>query len=213
MNATPPRTRPGGRTARIRDQVLAAVHAELLENGYDTVTVDAVAARSGVHRATVYRRWRDVGGLLADLFAAAADIAWEPSDTGSLLGDLTVLNTEIQDSLLEESSIAVALIAVSFRSAAAAEALRTLWEGRYAQCAVIVERAIGREEIPPGTAARPLLVAATAPLYHHLVLLRSPADPLLPAQAARAAALAAAAGAFTGGPPSEVDGPDAAGGR
>ncbi|PLW66569.1 TetR family transcriptional regulator, partial [Streptomyces sp. DJ] len=36
--------------------------------------------------------------------------------------------------------------------------------------------------------------------YHQLVLLRTPSDPRMPGDAARAAALAAAAGAFAGSP-------------
>ncbi|MEV6276293.1 TetR/AcrR family transcriptional regulator [Nocardia sp. NPDC051832] len=192
-----PRSRPGGRTARIRTQVLDAVSAELAENGYDALSIDAVAARSGVHRATVYRRWQDVGGLLADVFDAAAHLPWEPRDTGSLRGDLAALNQEIQDSLGAESSIAVALIAVSFRSEEAARALRQLWEDRYAQSEIIIRRAIARGELAPEVDARALLIAATAPLYHQLVLLRTPPDPRLPDAAARTAALAAAAGAFT----------------
>lgn len=186
-----PRARPGGRTARIRDQVLAAVQAELTEHGYDALTVDSVAARAGVHRTTVYRRWRDVGGLIADVFAAARDLDWHPRDTGSLVADLTELNREIQDSFTVESSIAMALIAVSFRSEDAARALRQLWEDRYTQCEIVVDRAIERGEIPAETDARALLVAATAPVYHQLVLLRSPADPEFPGRAASAAVLAA----------------------
>lgn len=192
-DSTAPSPRPGGRTARIRDQVLAAVQAELTENGYDALTVDTVAARAGVHRTTVYRRWRDAGGLIADLFTAASGLDWYPRDTGSLCGDLTALNREIHDSFTEESSIAMALIAVSFRSEDAARALRQLWDGRYDQCEIVVERAIRRGEIPPGTEARALLIAATAPVYHQLVLLRTPADP---ERAARAAVLAAQGGAF-----------------
>ncbi|WP_433626345.1 TetR/AcrR family transcriptional regulator [Nocardia sp. CA-120079] len=197
-SAAPPRSRPrpGGRTARIRAQVLAAVEAELTENGYDAMTVDTVAARAGVHRTTVYRRWRDVGGLIADVFAAARDLDWHPPNTGSLGDDLAELNREIQDSFTEESSIAMALIAVSFRSEDAARALRQLWEDRYTQCEIVVERAIERGEIPTETDTRALLVAATAPVYHQLVLLRTPADAGFPERAAAAAVLAAQAGAF-----------------
>ncbi|MES9538149.1 TetR/AcrR family transcriptional regulator C-terminal ligand-binding domain-containing protein [Actinomadura sp. NPDC000600] len=61
---------------------------------------------------------------------------------------------------------------------------------------MVVTRAVRRGELPPGIDARRLLIAATAPLYHHLVLLRTPSDPALPAHAARTAALAATAGAF-----------------
>ncbi|KZM72907.1 TetR/AcrR family transcriptional regulator [Nocardia terpenica] len=191
-----PRPRPGGRTARTRAQVLDAVRAELTEHGYDALTIDTVAARAGVHRATVYRRWRDVGGLISDLFAAASDLDWQPRDTGTLRGDLAALNREIQDSMTEEPSIAMALIAVSFRSEEAARALRRLWEDRYTQSEIIIERAIHRGELPPRIDARALLVAATAPLYHQLVLLRTPPDPHLPDHAAASAELAAQAGAF-----------------
>ncbi|KAA5830097.1 TetR/AcrR family transcriptional regulator [Saccharopolyspora hirsuta] len=198
MSSAPPpgRPRPGGRTARIRTQVLAAVSAELAENGYDALTVDSVAARSGVHRTTVYRRWRDVGGLLTDLLDSTSDDDWQPTDTGSLRGDLAALNREIQTSLTERPSIATALIAASFRSDEAARALRRLWDDRYERCEVVVERAIQRGELPPGIDARALLVAATAPLYHQLVLLGTPPDPRLPEHAAETAALAASAGAF-----------------
>nr|WP_281202108.1 TetR/AcrR family transcriptional regulator [Nocardia jejuensis] len=181
----------------MRADVLDAVSAVLTEQGYDALTVDAVAARSGVHRTTVYRRWRDVGGLIADVFAAAADIDWHPRDTGSLRGDLAALNHEIQDSLTAQNSIATALIAVSFRSQEAALALRRLWEDRYAQSECVIQRARGRGELSGGIDSRALLVFATAPLYHHLVLLRTPPDPRLPERAALAAVLAARSGAFS----------------
>ncbi|MEU3406084.1 TetR/AcrR family transcriptional regulator [Streptomyces sp. NPDC006670] len=189
--------RPGGRSARVRAQVLEATGRRLAEEGYDALTVDRVAEAAGVHRTTVYRRWRDVGGLLADLLEAAADDAWRPADTGSLEGDLTAMNQEVLDALAARPSLTQALIAASFRSAEAARALRAFWEDRYARSAEAVTRAARRGEVPPGTLARPLLVAATAPLYQELVLLGSPPDPALPAAAARAAALAARAGAFT----------------
>src|SRR3954451_5268102 len=118
-HATPPpaepaeKGRPGGRTARVRAAVLAAVEAELAERGYDGLSIDGVAARSGVHRTTVYRRWRTVDGLLVDLLATAADDAWAPTDTGSLEGDLGELNREIHASLATHPSVTIAVVAAS----------------------------------------------------------------------------------------------------
>jgi AcrR family transcriptional regulator len=148
-----------------------------MEHDYDQLTMDAVAARAGVHRTTVYRRWRDVGGLLADVLDAASDDDRQPQDTGSLQGDLTALNHEIQAALTAQPSITAALIAASFRSEEAARAQQRLWKDRYARCEIIVSRASRRGEPPPHTDARRLLIAATAPLYHQLVLLRTPPDP------------------------------------
>ncbi|MFF3484447.1 TetR/AcrR family transcriptional regulator [Streptomyces sp. NPDC002701] len=196
--ATSSDRRPGGRTARVRAQVLDAVRAELAEGGHEELTMESVAARAGVHRATVYRRWRDVGGLLVDVIEAAGEMAWQPPDTGSLRGDLTALNQEIQESLVARPSFALALMAASFHSAQAARAQTKLWADRYAQCEILVERAAERGELPvQRTDARSLLIAATAPLYHQLVLLRAHPDPRLPERAAEAAVLAAAAGAFS----------------
>ena len=190
--------RPGGRTARIRMQVVDAVRAELAEGGHVGLTMERVASRAGVHRATVYRRWRDVGGLLADVIAAAGEGPWLPPDTGSLRGDLISLNQEVQDSLVARPSLPLALMAASFHSEQAARAQTQLWSDRYSECEIIVSRSLDRGELPVGRIdARSLLIAATAPVYHHLVLLRADLDPHLPERAADAACAAAAAGVFS----------------
>ncbi|MFI6407470.1 TetR/AcrR family transcriptional regulator C-terminal ligand-binding domain-containing protein [Streptomyces sp. NPDC050548] len=190
--------RPGGCTARIRAQVLDAVRAELAESGHQGLTMEGVATRAGVHRATVYRRRRDVGGLLVDVIDAAGEMDRQPPDTGSLRGDLTALNQEIKESLAVQPSFAVALMAASFHFEQAARAQTQLWRDRYAQCEMLVERAVERGELPAQqTDARSLLIAATAPLYHQLALLRTDPDPQLPRRAAETAVPAAAAGAFS----------------
>ncbi|MDG4831605.1 TetR/AcrR family transcriptional regulator [Solwaraspora sp. WMMD1047] len=179
-----------------------AVRTQLVEGGYDALTVDGVADRSGVHRTTVYRRWRDVGGLLADVLTEATNDDWRPPDTGSLDGDLVAVNLEVHAALTADPPVTAALIAASFRSTQAADALRIFWTDRYERCARIVHRAAGRGEIPEHTDPRRLLVAATAPIYHEIVLLRTSISPDVAEQTARATATAARAGAFADRPDS-----------
>jgi AcrR family transcriptional regulator len=167
-------SRPGGRTARVRSDVLAAVESELAEHGYDGLTIEAVAARSGVHRTTLYRRWKTVPGLLVDLLEAGADDSWAPADTGSLEGDLIEVNREVYAALTARPSITQAVIAASFRTPEAADALTRFWEDRYARTALVVRRAVERGEVAADVDAHQLLLTATAPLYHQLVLLRQP---------------------------------------
>jgi AcrR family transcriptional regulator len=188
--------RPGGRTARTREAVLAALEAELLDHGVDGLTVDAVAERSGVHRATVYRRWRDVGGLLADALASGREDGGQPADHGSLTADLVALNRDVVAHLAGERSLSRALIVASYRSPAAAAALRDFLDDRYRRCEVVVDRAVTRGEAPGGTDARRLLVAATAPIYHEILLLGGTADDDMAVRCATDAALAAAAGIY-----------------
>lgn len=176
--------------------MLAAVEAELVDHGYDALTVDGVSERAGVHRATVYRRWHDVGGLLADAIDAGREDDWHPPDRGSLAADLTALNRDVLGHLTGERSLSRALIAASFRSPAAAAALRRFLEDRYRRSEVVVVRAVARGEVPEGIDARRLLVAATAPVYHEILLLRGTADDELATRCATDAAGAAAAGVY-----------------
>ncbi|TDU90008.1 TetR family transcriptional regulator [Kribbella voronezhensis] len=191
-----PIPRPGGRTARVRADVLAAVERELAASGYDNLTIEMVAASSGVHRTTIYRRWGSVAGLLVDLLASGADDDWQPADTGSLEADLIRLNREVRDALAQQPSLTGAVIAASFRTAEAAEALTSFWQDRYVRSEVVVSRAIDRGEIPSDTDAQRLLIACTAPVYHQLVLLRQPMTRAAADRAAKDAAAAARAGVY-----------------
>ena len=55
---TPPVTRPG-RRARSDQAILAAARELLAQGGVPGLTIEGVAARSGVAKTTIYRRWRD----------------------------------------------------------------------------------------------------------------------------------------------------------
>ena len=56
------------RVERSRLVVLRATVEELAEVGYGGVTVEAVAARAGVAKSTIYRHWPDKLAMIADAF-------------------------------------------------------------------------------------------------------------------------------------------------
>lgn len=58
--------RPGGRNADIGRRVVSALAHELRERPFDEVTMTGLAARSGVSRATVHRRWADPAAVLTE---------------------------------------------------------------------------------------------------------------------------------------------------
>ena len=69
--------------------ILDAALAEYATNGLGGMSVDAVAARAGVSKATIYRRYPSKAALVvAAAFTIADETAPKP-DTGSLRGDLT----------------------------------------------------------------------------------------------------------------------------
>lgn len=80
--------RQGGRSARIQKEVHAAVRALLEQTDRADLTVPLIAERAGVTPSTIYRRWGDLGQLLADVAVERLRPVADPEDTGSVAGDL-----------------------------------------------------------------------------------------------------------------------------
>ncbi|MEV6218569.1 TetR/AcrR family transcriptional regulator [Nocardia sp. NPDC051833] len=195
-----PQRRPGGRSARVREAVLDATTAELAEHGYQGLTVDAVAQRAGVHKTTVYRRWRSPEGLVADALDLAAGRSWAIPDTGTLTGDLRALTELVRTGFTDPESgpVATAFVTAGLQHPAAAEALRTFYAARHAEAAVIVDRAIARGELGPEVAGTEVVRFAVAPLFHRLFVTHEPVTTAHAHQAADAAIALARAGLLTG---------------
>ncbi|MEL7977528.1 TetR/AcrR family transcriptional regulator [Isoptericola sp. F-RaC21] len=192
------RPRPGGRSARVREDVFAATLAELVEVGYTALTIERVAARAGVHKTTVYRRWEDKDSLLV---AAVSELAAQPVpavDTGGLRSDLFAYASAIV-SLLAGPVGRVA------RTALTSDAMRVpgiaafkdeLFATRRPLSAEIVRRAVERGELDPGTDPHQVIDFLVAPVYFRLMLSEELLDDELARQVTDATVAAARAGAF-----------------
>ena len=170
--------RPGGRSARVRTAVLAATLELLVETGYDGLSVDAVAARAGVHKTTVYRRWPTKAALVA---AAAADRSEQlvpVPDTGSLVGDLTALGRSVADNVSSElgGGLARTIVAAAAASDEVAQVHREFWAVRLALTETIVERAVARGEVRADVDGRAVIEALIGPIYVRLLLTGEPFD-------------------------------------
>jgi AcrR family transcriptional regulator len=86
-STAPARQRGRPRSGRVDEAVLGATLAELEAVGFERLTINAVARRSGVARATIYLRWPDRDALLAAAVRRA--IGRDPMElTGHLERDL-----------------------------------------------------------------------------------------------------------------------------
>jgi AcrR family transcriptional regulator len=191
-------TRPGGRSARVRTDMVTATLAELAEKGYDQLTVEAICHRAGVHKATAYRRWGGVDGLIADALALSADQPWPIPDTGNVDEDVELLAREVYATFTDPDLriTPTALIGAALRSDLGAAALSAFFAARHHQAAEVVTRAVERGQLPAGVDPVELVRAATAPLYHRLFITGEPLDERAAHRAAAAALLAARAGLF-----------------
>ena len=147
------RQRTDGRLDRSRDAViLDAAVAILAEHGYEATNMNDIAARAGVGKAAIYRRWSSKAALLTD-----ALVYWQPDllthdapDTGSLTGDLDAVVERAKrrdDTLVSNDLILrVALEAAHDRELASALDDLMLSKGRRVITAVL-QQAAARGEI------------------------------------------------------------------
>ncbi|MBP0456948.1 TetR/AcrR family transcriptional regulator [Streptomyces montanisoli] len=156
----PTRTGPEGmhqgRTGRPRSPeadaaILAATRQALVELGWSKLTMGDVAARAGVAKTTLYRRWPSRNELVVDAVAVLFDELRLP-DLGSLPADVESVVRQF-GALLERPEAKTALMAViaeATRDDALRRRIRTAIVDRQKHLVVAGrERAQERGEIPP----------------------------------------------------------------
>lgn len=79
----------GARSDRIHQAILVATAELLDEGGFPAATMDAIAARSGASKATLYKHWPSRTAVAAEAFGTMMAEALPLPDTGSTTGDLT----------------------------------------------------------------------------------------------------------------------------
>src|SRR5690348_13496132 len=144
-----------GRRGRPRDPgvdvAVRAATVELLgEIGYARLTMDEVAARAGVSKASLYLRWPNKVALVAEALQQRARAVPAVPDTGALATDMRAFLTTL---LRARGAASRALSALSGEIASNPE-LRTAWRrgvaGALTGCLrTIVSRAVDRGELAP----------------------------------------------------------------
>jgi AcrR family transcriptional regulator len=83
--------RPPGRprSEQARSAILRSTLKILGESGFSDLTIEDVAERAAVGKATVYRWWPNKGALIADAFASSTTRRLRFPDTGSLGTDMS----------------------------------------------------------------------------------------------------------------------------
>ncbi|NBM18526.1 TetR/AcrR family transcriptional regulator [Streptomyces sp. GC420] len=87
------RQRGRPRSAAMHQAILEAVRELLVRDGYARLSMEGVAARAGVGKPTLYRRWPSKGALVAEtvresFLSAAPGAGVVPLDTGDVEQDL-----------------------------------------------------------------------------------------------------------------------------
>ncbi|MEJ8857458.1 TetR/AcrR family transcriptional regulator [Variovorax robiniae] len=76
------------RNPKTHQAVLAAAEELLKEIGYSSITIDRIAERSGVAKASIYRWWPNKAAVFMEVYITIVRQERKPVDTGTLEGDL-----------------------------------------------------------------------------------------------------------------------------
>jgi AcrR family transcriptional regulator len=161
------------RSEKARRAILEAAAQLLLAQGLEAVSMDAVAERAGVSKATIYRWWPSKETLALDALYDEWDTTRpSPRDTGSLRADLLALLRPWIRRLRARpyGRVIAALIAEAQTDPEFAEEYRARFvEPRRGPARAVFRRAIERGEIPADTKIEVALDLLYGPLYHRLL--------------------------------------------
>ena len=178
----PSGSRRPGRPRDVRhDQTILDSTLELLrEHGYSGLTIDGVAARAGVGRPTIYRRWPSKPALVVAAMVDSSRLAIPEIDTGSLRGDLLSVQRH-QIELMnrpENRRITAGLIADLTADPVLADSyVRQYLEPRRAAVWRVLQRGVDRGELAPDADFALIYELLIGPLFIRSVVWGQPLGP------------------------------------
>ena len=114
-SSTTPRAQGRPRSAAADAAILLATRELLAEQGWDRLSLGEVAARAGVAKSTLYRRWPGKADLVVDAMAEIFDTL-QPVDAGSVRADAAAVITDLV-ALLTRPETQAAFLALAAESA------------------------------------------------------------------------------------------------
>jgi AcrR family transcriptional regulator len=162
--------RPGRpRDPALDDAILDAAMALFAEGGYGGVTIEGVAARACVGKATVYRRYASRAELVVEAIRSRMNLIHELVDTGDLRADLLALVEPLVDRLRgQDGPVLVALMTERMREPELAAAYeRSVVGCKREHVRGLIHAAIERGELPPDTDVELLAETPAAIIWHH----------------------------------------------
>jgi AcrR family transcriptional regulator len=177
--STPVRaSRPGGRSSRVKSAVFTAVESLLLESPGELPSMTAIAARAGVNPTSLYRRWREVRLLAAEVAVDRMMRELPVPDTGSLREDLIGWAVSAARSISTRRNVALmrVMAAAPPQGVSTLRGIRNLPIGRrMAELEAMLARATKRGERTPSIVD--VLELVLAPIYLHALFLGPISDP------------------------------------
>lgn len=166
--------RPALRSGRPRDPALDAAILEatidvFVEEGYLGVSIEGVAARAGVGKASIYRRYANKAELIVEAIRAKACISDHLPDTGDLRADIRSMLQPLVERLRgSDGPVLIAFMGERLRHPdLAAEYERSVIGAKRAHMRTLVRGAVQRGDLPADSDIDVIAEMGPALLWHH----------------------------------------------
>lgn len=162
---------------QLRDAVLSAAGELMLEGGLAAATMEAIAARAGVSKRTLYKYWPSRGAVALEGFMRNAASSWSLPDDASAVEALTVLVVSAARLFAGTPAgpLMRSLIADAQAQDEIATAIREQWlRPRRAVAADLIRRGMAEGEFRADLDVEVTLDLLFAPVYYRLLLGHEP---------------------------------------
>lgn len=170
---------PGRRRSdRAHQAILQATMEMLSQEGYRDTTIEAIAARAGVGKKTIYRWWPSKAAVVLEAITAYSEIYVPFSDTGSLQGDLLTYFERSFPGLQGKSGTALSGLAAEAQldPEFASEFQRMFIVPRKDALIALLQRGVDKGEIAPDTNLDVLADLIYGAKWYRLLLYPAPLD-------------------------------------
>jgi AcrR family transcriptional regulator len=175
-----PQVRPPGRprSEQAHRAILQAANELLESKGFAAVTVEAIAERAGVSKATIYRWWPNRAAVVMDGFLSTVSSEVPFPHTGQAREDIRIHMRRLAEAFSGKIGRTVAaLIAEGQSDPELAEALRSRWLSvRRAEAREILELGIERGELREDLDLEVAVDVLYGPIYYRMLVGHAPLE-------------------------------------
>jgi AcrR family transcriptional regulator len=166
---------PKRRSRRSESAILEATIALLSEVGFGGLTIDGIAARAGVGKATIYRHWSSKAEVAVEAFRAFIPPMSDP-DTGVFVDDVRSILHQIVDGLSHSplAGILPSLVEGAERDPEVERLFKDFGSTRRNVLRGAFTRAAARGELKPGLDHDLAIDLLVGPIFTRRLITRSP---------------------------------------
>ena len=175
MTSAPDTLAPRWKSRRAEAAILEATIALLGELGFAGLTIDGIAARAGVGKATIYRHWSSKAEVAVEAFKAFVPRLDDP-DTGSFADDVRAVLLQVVDGLSTSplAGILPSLVEAAERDPELERLFKEFGRTRRSVLRAVFERAEARGELRAGLDHDVAIDALVGPIFTRRLITRVP---------------------------------------